>query len=145
MNEQYKTIPFENIREAFYVYCDMIKRHRKGIEGTPVPSFYIGGVILNSIACEIGLKALLAYENNFSHGHDIYELFYKLSPQTQMIIKQCISYEEDNFNEALLDSKNNFIKWRYYYENAHLTTNYEFIVRLFCAIKAQLDMTKPEA
>ena len=145
MDEQYETINFEKIREAFYVYCDIIIRHGKGTERTPLSSFYIGCVILNSIACEIGLKALLAYENNFSHGHDLYELFHKLSPQTQMIIKQCISYEEDSFNEALLDSKNNFIKWRYYYESAHLPANYEFIFRLFSAIKAILDMTKPEA
>jgi hypothetical protein len=145
MNEQYKTAPFENIREAFYAYCDIIIRHGKGKEGSPLSSFYIGCVILNSIACEIGLKALLAYENNFSHGHDLYELFYKLSPQTQTTIKQYISYEEDSFDEALLESKNNFIKWRYYYESTHLTVNYEFIFRLFSAIKAILDMTKPEA
>jgi hypothetical protein len=36
MKEQNFKIPFESIREAFYVYCDMIERHGKGIKGTPI-------------------------------------------------------------------------------------------------------------
>lgn len=39
MKEQNFKIPFESIREAFYVYCDMIERHGKGIKGTPIASF----------------------------------------------------------------------------------------------------------
>ena len=140
--EQHKTIPFEDIRNAFYVYCDMIERHGKGREGTSIPSFYIGCVILSSIACEVGLKALLAYENKPSHGHDLYDLFYKLSPQIQTVIIQDTNYNVERFNKALLESKNNFIKWRYYYENTNLFVNYDFILKFFCAIKVNLDTKK---
>ncbi|MDY3265959.1 MAG: hypothetical protein SOX26_00160 [Phocaeicola sp.] len=144
MKEQNFKIPFESIREAFYVYCDMIERHGKGIKGTPIASFYIGCVILSSIACEVGLKALLTYEGQPSRGHDLYELFYKLSPQIQTIIIQYTSYELEHFNKALLESKNNFIKWRYYYESTNLFADYDFIFRFFCAIKANIDIIKPE-
>lgn len=105
MKEQNFKIPFESIREAFYVYCDMIEKHGKGIKGTPIASFYIGCVILSSIACEVGLKALLTYEGQPSRGHDLYELFYRLSPQIQTIIIQYTSYELEHFNKALLESK----------------------------------------
>ena len=81
MNEPQITISFKNVRDAFYVYCDIIKRHGKGATDTPIASFYIGNVILSSLACEIGLKALLVFENKHSHGHYLNELFNELSSQ----------------------------------------------------------------
>lgn len=145
MKKQNETIQFKNIRNAFYVYCDIIERHGKGVGDFPSASFYIGCVILNAIACEIGLKALLAYENNFSHGHDLYDLFDKLSSQTQKKIIQYTSYDVEHFKKALLECKNNFIQWRYYYEMSNLHVDYKFIIELFCAIKENLDKIKPEA
>lgn len=142
--EQHKTITFENIRDAFYVYCDMIKRHGKGVEDFPNASFYIGCIILNAIACEVGLKALLTYENKPSHGHNLYDLFCELSPQTKKNIIQYTSYEVEHFNKTLLENKNNFIQWRYFYESPNLHVDYNFILKLFYAIKANLDEIKPE-
>lgn len=141
MSKQQTTIAFKNIRDAFYVYCDMIERHGKG---TPIASFYIGCVILISIACEIGLKALLVLENKHPHGHYLNELFNELSSQMQESIMQCTSCEPDYFNKELLKNKDNFIKWRYYYESSQLTANYGFILKLFYSIKVHLDEIKPE-
>lgn len=143
MKKQNEIIQFKNIRNAFYVYCDIIERHGKGVGDFHYASFYIGCVILNAIACEIGLKALLAYENNFSHGHDLYDLFGKLSSQTQKKIIQYTLYDVEHFKKALLECKNNFIKWRYYYEMSNLHVDYKFIIELFCAIKENLDNIKP--
>lgn len=42
MNEPQITISFKNVRDAFYVYYDIIKRHGKGATDTPIASFYIG-------------------------------------------------------------------------------------------------------
>ncbi|MEJ8768496.1 hypothetical protein [Prevotella sp. HCN-7019] len=145
MKKQNEIIPFKNIRQAFYVYCDMIKSHGKGAPITPNANFYIGCIILSSIACEVGLKAILAYEKKPSYGHDLHILFGKLSPQMQEAIIQCTSYKTENFHKALLESKNNFIKWRYYYEMLNLHVDYKFIIEFFCAIKTYLDEIKPEA
>ena len=41
MNEPQITISFKNVRDAFYVYYDIIKRHGKGATDTPIASFYI--------------------------------------------------------------------------------------------------------
>lgn len=60
MKELQTTISFKNVQDAFYVYCDIIERHERGVTGSSIASFYIGCVILQSFACEIGLKALLA-------------------------------------------------------------------------------------
>lgn len=144
MNKLQTAISFKKVRDAFYVYCDMIERHGKGIEATPIASFYIGCVILTSFACEIGLKALLVLENKPSHGHYLNDLFNGLNPQTQESIIQCTSYDLDSFNKALLENNDHFIKWRYYYENSHLAANYDFIIKLFHSIKAHLDKVKPE-
>lgn len=144
MSKQRTIISFKNIRDAFYVYCDMIERHGKGREGTSIASFYIGCVILISIACEIGLKALLVFENKHSHGHYLNELFNELSSQMRESIMQCTSYESDSFNKALLENKDHFIKWRYYYESHQLAANYDFIFKLFCSIKVHLDEINPD-
>lgn len=144
MNEPQITISFKNVRDAFYVYCDIIKRHGKGATDTPIASFYIGNVILSSLACEIGLKALLVFENKHSHGHYLNELFNELSSQMRESIIQCTSYELESFNKALSDNKDHFIKWRYYYESRQLVANYDFILKLFYSIKAHLDKIKPE-
>lgn len=144
MNEPQTNISFKNVRNAFYVYCDMIKRHGKGREGASDVGFYIGNVILISITCEIGLKALLVFENKHSHGHYLNELFNELSSQMRKSIIQCTSYELDYFNKALSENKDHFIKWRYYYESHQLVANYGFILKLFYSIKAHLDEIKPE-
>lgn len=137
-------IPFERIKDAFNVHCDIIKRHGKNAEGTSIASFYIGCIILSSFACEIGLKALLSFENKLVHGHYLNDLFNELSPQIQENIIQCTDYNPDYFNKALLINKDHFIKWRYYYENDGLYADYDFMLKLFCAIKANVDTIKPE-
>lgn len=105
---------------------------------------FIGNVILSSLACEIGLKALLVFENKHSHGHYLNELFNELSSQMRESIIQCTSYELESFNKALSENKDHFIKWRYYYESRQLVANYDFILKLFYSIKAHLDKIKPE-
>ncbi|EKJ91793.1 hypothetical protein QR305_02051 [Bacteroides finegoldii] len=139
-----EVVSFERIRDAFYVYCDIIERYGKGKEGSPIGSFYIGCVILGSLACEIGLKALLALEDKPLHGHCLNNLFNNLNPQMQESIIQYTSYELESFNNALLENKDHFVKWRYYYESNQLAANYDFIFKLFYSIKTHLDTINPE-
>lgn len=145
MSKKRAETSFKNVRDAFNIYCDMIKRHSKGNEGfIPTASFYIGCVILISLACEIGLKALLSYEGKPLHGHYLNDLFNKLSPETQECIIQHTSYDLIYFNKTLLENKDHFIKWRYYYESNDLSINYDFMFKLFYSIKFRLDTISPE-
>jgi len=144
MNKLQTTISFKNVRDAFYVYCDIIDRHGREATGSSIASFYIGCVILQSFACEIGLKALLASENKVAHGHYLDDLFNELSAQKQDILRQCTEYDRISFNESLSANKDHFTKWRYYYEGNSLYVDYPFTSKLFYAIKTYLDVIKPE-
>lgn len=144
MKELQTPISFKNVQDAFYVYCDIVERHGRGATGSSIASFYIGCVILQSFACEIGLKALLASENKVAHGHYLDDLFNELSTQKQNIIRQCTEYDRVSFNESLSANKDHFTKWRYYYEGNSLSVDYQFTSKLFYAIKACLDGIKPK-
>lgn len=138
-----KILSFSQVCSAFYVYCDIIKQYGNCTENTPIGSFYVGCALLYSLACEIGLKALLSLENKPIGRHFLNDLFNNLSLEMQKHIITYTEYKQDVFNKKILDNKNHFVEWRYYYESEGPSSfDYDFMLRLFVAIKVILDQIK---
>ncbi|WP_370814283.1 hypothetical protein [Butyricicoccus pullicaecorum] len=75
-----------------------------------------------SLSCELFLKAIMILEStdsSFWRGHDLNELFKKISVDAQNKINS--NYENKKLHISLQDLLdrygNNFIKWRYCFEN----------------------------
>ena len=99
-------------------------------------------VINTSLACEIGLKGLLRKNigdkeiNGHAFGHDLKKLFDALMKKqkkyimTKMKKNKKVANFNNDFNITLKQIKNNFVKWRYYYDldnNDELITNCPFL------------------
>lgn len=134
------TPSFKNVKTAFDVYCGIIKAYEKGISEINIPTQYIGRIILLSLTCEIGFKAMLLSENKSEKGHKLIELFDKLSPQKQEYIIRLTEHNSKSFREKLSKNGNHFVKWRYFYEGFADSVDYDFMCKLFCAIKTLLDI-----
>ena len=89
-------------------------------------SFVISSIVLYSLSIEIGIKAILNIEGNAGvKGHNLKDLFEQLSLATKEKIKNHLS--EDRFkvylDTYLEDNKDDFMSWRYNYEQANAASS----------------------
>ena len=117
--------------------------NRQGItapQGRPLEfdSEILPRILLYSLNIEIQLKALYLVENDTkSRGHDIEELFNRISNDRQLEIIGRMPQPYNNeaeFRRVLHDNKDTFVEWRYSYEQAKLECNVSFLNMLANAL-----------
>lgn len=133
-----KTITFDNLRIAYHTYMKVLKRFENSLY-TFDPSYYVGYIFIVSFLCEIGLKALLVYDNQKAIGHNLYELFIGLNEDMQnalAILNDCSLIE---FKEKLKKNSDHFVEWRYFYEGKSKEFDVKFIDRFIKVMEIFLD------
>ena len=128
---------------AFVVFKDVaLELYEKIDKNKPLETFneIIAFVVNGSLACELGIKAILSEKDYHDHkGHDLNKLFSELDDIKKDFIKKNMPSARldeqglKEFDNLLEEVALNFKEWRYYYET-DIKTNWLFIYELICAL-----------
>lgn len=114
-----------------YRRCSL-QRHPidEGQEGMFLPA-----LICAAFAAEVGLKALLLQDGELVTGHDLYDLFDRLSPELKESITGLTGIDSESFMQRLLAARRAFIDWRYMFEfQDERSISLEFVARFATAV-----------
>lgn len=111
---------------------------------TKVPTLPV--TVCCALAVEIGIKALLTIEGKpyppMGGGHSLKALFEALSDSTQQDLLlfqvQFTGFNPSDAKAILDDEDMAFVKWRYAYEHAYLSTNSAFLHDFGVAVSEML-------
>lgn len=132
-----KDITFCDLYNAFLVYRRIFERFDNGTYNDA--SDIIGEVLIKSLICEIGMKALLMNEGkNIIREHKLDNLFIKLSDETKLEMVKRSHYALDEFQVLLSINSDHFVGWRYFYEGHCEKFHPNFIDRLIKALEEKL-------
>lgn len=110
-----KKVTFLDLYNAFFVYRKIFERFDRRTYNDV--SDIIGEVLIKSLICEIGMKALLINEGkNVIREHKLDKLFNKLSDEQQHKIANKSNLAFDEFKIQLSINNDHFVGWRYFYE-----------------------------
>lgn len=91
-----------------------IPRREEGLEANDAP---IPAIVCLAFSAELGLKSILIAEGKAPpRHHDLYQLFYLLSEQSQSKIRESLSSYAEKFDSLLESMRTAFEDWRYIYE-----------------------------
>jgi hypothetical protein len=101
-------------------------------------SYLISMIVLQSLCCEIGLKALILSEGkNFSQKHKLDKLFALIQTSTQKKIIRESEMQERDFRDKLKQNNNCFVNWRYFFEKSQ-SVNIDFLNKILNSINSIL-------
>lgn len=102
---------------------------------------FVPEIVTRSFACELYMKAILLYNGNYPHDHNLTELFGKLPQEIQRKMKsevqQDTGYGEVEFSTKLQAVSDIFEEGRYVYEYSEITIDLLFL-RAFSKKLAQI-------
>ena len=111
--------------DFFEAYKRCIYGKNPKVEGgcTQYSVVNIPAIVNAAFACELYMKSLIKEKEN-KQGHDLKELFDKLTNETQEQIKQFVNEKLEtqpfySFDTLLDLAKNAFVEWRYIFEEEH--------------------------
>jgi hypothetical protein len=84
--------------------------------------------MLISITIELMLKSFLLYENKIAKSHNLLKLYEELSLSIRRDFESFVKKRDSDFNviEFLQKENNNFIEWRYMFEDNQSGKNISF-------------------
>ena len=136
-----KQISFTGISESYFIYWNWYLKFNEFGRNCAAPSFYILNSIFSSFLIEIGMKALIAFENKQVKGsHKLDCLFNQLSPEMQNNIAQLMECEMTVLKKKLEENAEHFEQWRYYYELGTNTFDITFMDKLLRVMIALLEV-----
>lgn len=139
-----KQTGFIDRTEAYSIYWYWFKKFNKyECNSKEMPSYFILNSIFSSFLIEIGIKALIAFENKQVKGsHKLDQLFNQLSLEMQNNIAQLMECEQTILKENLKENSEHFEQWRYYYELGANTFNIPFMDKLLQVTTTLLEVLK---
>jgi len=106
----------DEIMHIFMPAFDMLYIHSKNPIEYPY-HYFIGKTILISLACEMGLKALIIQnEKEPKHTHKLDILFNQLESGERNYIIDNSQYNETDFLDKIAKNNSHFEEWRYHHE-----------------------------
>lgn len=137
-NKSKKKVSFLDLYNAFLTYQKILERFDRG--SVDDGSYFIGYVLITSLTCEIGIKALLKNEGKDSfREHKLDKLFERLSDHQQKeIANKCHYNIVDELKKDLSINNDHFIAWRYFYEGNCVNFDPFFIKKLIKALNIEL-------
>lgn len=127
---------FKNVADSIY---NKIDKERPKNSFDEIVAF----VVNSALACELGMKAILAEKFIEIKSHKLKILFDKIDPEIKLFIKSkmpsLIGKTENSkeFEELISKTSNTFAEWRYFYER-DVSTNWLFLYELMTAIDKYL-------
>lgn len=103
-------------------------------------------IVLLSFACELYLKALFCIEKieeatkvpniSMKKGHELDNLFIRLSGDLKLIISEKSGYTVEQLENELKKHKNDFVKWRYIFEisSDEFLCDISFLEKIACIL-----------
>jgi hypothetical protein len=85
----------------------------------------------------------LEKENSEARGHNLYELFQKLSEPVQTEIIRITGIDGEEFRTEIEENSNLFVDWRYLYEkeNEDVRISWQFLQHLSIAVRSVYEST----
>lgn len=134
--EQYDPIEIKFLAGQYLQTANRCGDEKDILNWLPVPE-----TVNRSFACELYMKAILLYNGNYPHDHNLTELFGKLPQEIQKKLKsevqQDTGYGEVEFNAKLQAISDIFEECRYVHEYSELTIDLLFL-RVFSMKLAQI-------
>ncbi|GIX53794.1 hypothetical protein ACU6VJ_02070 [Sphaerotilus sulfidivorans] len=90
----------------------------------------VPAVVSTAFAVELYFKGIITLESGNTQGHNLSELFKRLSPESQAALAAGLELDRQIFNQKLEAISKVFVQWRYIFE--HQTANLEplFLAKL---------------
>ena len=106
---------------------------------------FIPAVVMLAFTVELGLKTLHFQEEGKwkrEDRHDLEKAFRSLSPTLQQKIKEKICHkayiDEGEFDKRLAESKDTFVKWRYFFDKDKVTVKSKFLKQMRDVLKSEI-------
>lgn len=97
----------------------------------------VPAIVCYAFCAEVSLKAILASENTSATGHDLLNLFNKVSGERRAELSTALQVEEQAIRSLASACKNAFADWRYIYESTNAQLNLQFL-RQFAIAASEL-------
>lgn len=100
-----------------------------------VPNALVPGIVCLVFAIELCLKAIHASDGTIQSGHNLHQLFNKLSDKSRAEVLIESGVEEASFLDNLAEVSNAFVEWRYIHEElGYRTISVQFLEMLWVAV-----------
>jgi hypothetical protein len=126
-----------NQARAFFIAYERCME-RRPLRGGDYQMPFVPAVVCLAFSIELGLKALGEREGSILRGHQLDELFAKLSVGLQESLRKETGFPPGDFNGALSSASKTFVEWRYVHEQATPDVNVPFLVSLGRAVQNAL-------
>lgn len=90
----------------------------------------VPGVVCTTFSIELSLKAVLIIESKIVKGHELDELYKKLSPDSKLVLQKKLSLSQSDLQNKLAEVSKVFEKWRYIYESETTKLDIDFLKKL---------------
>ena len=101
-----------------------------------IQALLIPAVVCTTFAIELTLKAVTTIEGKDSKGHNLYDLYEKLSGDSQSALQKSLSLTDADLRKEITKVANAFVDWRYIYESqTEVYLDIDFIRKLATAAK----------
>ena len=84
-------------------------------------------IVCTAFAIELYLKAIITIEGGSAKGHDLSALFVRLSPTSQLAIRDHLSLSKIDFTTKLQNISGAFVEWRYVFEKSSASIDPRFL------------------
>lgn len=91
-------------------------------------------IVCYAFCAEVSLKAILASENAPAPGHDLLNLFNKVSAARRSELASVLQVEEQAIRSLASACRNAFTEWRYIYESTGTQLDLQFLRQFAIAV-----------
>ena len=90
----------------------------------------VPAVVSTAFAVELYFKGIITLENGNARGHDLSELFERLSTESQATLVAKLQLDRPTFDQKLKAISGVFVEWRYIFEQQSANLDFPFLGKL---------------
>jgi HEPN domain-containing protein len=90
----------------------------------------VPAVVSTAFAVELYFKGIITLENGKARGHDLSELFERLSTESQATLVAKLQFDRQTFDQKLKVISSIFVEWRYIFEQQSAYLDFSFLDEL---------------
>lgn len=90
----------------------------------------VPAVVSTAFAIELYFKGIITLENGNASGHDLFELFERLSNESQVMLVARLQLDRPAFDQRLKAISGVFVEWRYIFEQQSANLDLPFLCKL---------------
>lgn len=90
----------------------------------------VPAVVSTAFAVELYFKGIITLENGNARGHDLSELFGRLTTESQATLIAKLQLDRPTFDQKLNAISGVFVEWRYIFEQQSASLDFQFLGKL---------------